>query len=231
MAFVGSAIIGGAALASAGINAYASSRASSQQVAAEREALAAQNAARAKLDPYINIGTGATYSLGQLYGIGQDGQSTPQNADYSQFYNSPDYQFAQQQGELGLTRSLNARGMNMSGGALKDFAQFNQGLATQQFGNYYNRLLSLSQLGGNAAQAGIGGANAAANTMGQIGQSQASGTVGMGNALSGGINSGINNSLLYNAINRSAYAPAGQTFSGNGLQSSMGGGFGGGVFG
>ena len=39
------------------------------------------------------------------------------------------------------------------------------------------------------------------------GQAQAAGIVGSANALTGGINSGINNSLLYNAINRSSYAP------------------------
>jgi hypothetical protein len=53
--------------------------------------------------------------------------------------------------------------------------------------------------------------------MGSIGASQASGIVGATNAVTGGVNSAINNSLLYNAINRnqtvtanpSAYSPVG----------------------
>src|SRR6185312_13783915 len=108
--------------------------------------------------PYLDVGKGATYTLGSLYGMpGADGKVTP--VDYSQFYSSPDYAFAQQQGQLGLDRYENAKGLALSGGALKDVAQFNQGLASQQFGNYYNRLLSLSQLGNNAAAA-AGGAGA-----------------------------------------------------------------------
>ncbi len=199
-------IIGGASIASGLIGANAASKASEAQVGMEQQGLDAQNAARAKLAPWINTGTGANYTLGQMYGIGPDGKPTNAGNDFSQFTNSPDFKFAQQQGELGLQRYENAAGLAMSGGALKDVAQFNQGLASQQFGNYFNRLMSLSQLGQNAAAAGVSGANAAAGTMGQIGQSQASGIIGGANAISSGINSGVSNSLLYNAINRSSYA-------------------------
>lgn len=216
MPVVAPLIIGAASVGSAMIGANAAKSASEKQAQAAQNALDFQQRAfertQANFEPYLNVGKGATYTLGSLYGIGQDGNQTNANRDYSQFYDSPDYGFAKEQGELGLTRALNARGMNLSGGALKDFAQFNQGLATQQFGNYFNRLLSLSQLGGNAAS---GAAGAAANFSGQIGntmqgigQAQAAGIVGGANAITGGINSGINNSLLYNAINRSSYAPA-----------------------
>ena len=206
--------IGGASLASAGIGAYASGQAADKQSQAAANALAQQQQmfqqTQANFSPYLNIGKGATYSLGSLYGIGQDG-STGNPQDFSQFTNSPDFAFASQQGNLALDRANNAKGLNLSGGALKDAAQFNQGLATQQFGNYYNRLLSLSQLGQSAAS---GAAGSGANFSGQMsnsiqgqGQAQASGIVGASNAITGGINSGINNSLLYNAINRSSYAP------------------------
>lgn len=199
------ALIGGGSLASGLLGYFGSTSAANAQVNAESAALAAQNQARSKLDPFINVGTGATYTLGSLYGIGPNGQSTGP-PDFSSFTNSPDYQFAQQQGNLGLQRYENAAGLALSGGALKDVAQFNQGLATQQFGNYFNRLMGLSQQGASAAGAGVSGANAAAGTMGNIGASQASGIIGGTNAITGGINSGIQNSLLYNAINRSSYA-------------------------
>lgn len=246
-------IIGGASIASGVIGANAAKSAADAQVNAENNALAFQQqvfntnqdnlkSAQANFTPYLNIGKGATYSLGQLYGIGQDGTSTPANADYSAFTNSPDYAFAQQQGELGLTRAENARGLNLSGGALKDIAQFNQGLASQQFGNYFNRLLSLSQLGSGAASASgnvaVGASNSNANmansignTMGNIGQSQASGIIGGANAITGSINNGITNSLLYNAINRSSYSPPGASAITQGFGNIGGtGGFLGGLY-
>ena len=213
MSWVAAAVAGGS-IASGLIGADAANSAADKQSNAAANSLAMQqqmfNKTQENFSPYLNIGKGATYSLGSLYGIGQDGNPTNANPDYSQFTNSPDYGFAQQQGNLALDRANNAKGLNLSGGALKDASQFNQGLATQQYGNYYNRLLSLSQLGQSAAS---GAAGSAANFSGQMsnsiqgqGQAQASGIVGSANALTGGINGGINNSLLYNAINRSSYA-------------------------
>lgn len=253
MSFVGTAIVGagvlgaGASIGSAFIGSNAAKDASAVQAQAASNALAQQkqmfDQTQANFKPYLDVGKGATYTLGSLYGIGQDG-STGHPQDFSQFTNSPDFQFAQDQGNLALDRANNAKGLNLSGGALKDAMQFNQGLATQQFGNYYNRLLSLSQLGGSAAS---GSAGSAANFSGQMsntiqgqGQATASGIVGSANALSGGLNGvansasgAVNNSLLYNAINRSSYAPSsGGMFGGSDLsQSAMGGGFGGAAFG
>lgn len=222
--------IGGASIASAVIGADAADRASDRQANAAANALAVQeriyNQNQANFKPYLDVGKGATYTLGQMYGIGQDG-STGGTQDYSKFYDSPDYKFAQEQGSLGLDRYLNAKGMALSGGALKDVAQFNQGLATQQFGNYYGRLMQLSQLGSGAASASAGnGANFAAqmgNSIQGIGQAQASGIVGSANAITGGINNGMNNSLLYNAINRSSYAPATNPAAGNAMWGGGGG--------
>jgi hypothetical protein len=207
-------IIGGASLASGIIGANAASNAADKQAEAAANALALQkqmfDQTQANFSPYLNIGKGATTSLGALYGIDANGNQSNANVDYSQFYNSPDYGFAQQQGNLALDRANNAKGLSLSGGALKDAMQFNQGLATQQFGNYFNRLLSLSQLGGNAASAAAGSAqnfsNQMSNSVQGQGQAQASGIIGGANALTGGINSGVTNSLLYNAINRSSYA-------------------------
>ena len=267
MAFIGSISLGGAILGAGAIGAVgavgssiigsnAAKDAANIQAQAGNNALAFQNtvfnqnqqnyqnardtnagiydSTKDSWAPYTSVGNAATYSLGSLYGLNGNGNSTP---DYSQFYNSPDYGFAQSQGELGLTRQENATGMNLSGGALKDFDTFNQGLASQQFGNYFNRLLSLSQMGQSATSAAASygsnymntnanlatgnansnnaSANSIGNTIQGIGQSQASGVVGSANALSGGIagvsnnaSSAVNNSLLYNAINRSGYAPS-----------------------
>lgn len=204
MSFVATAIVGGG-LITGGLGYLASTQASQAQVGAEQQALQQQNIARGQLQPFINAGTGAANTLGTL--TGANGAPTAQGI--AAFSNSPDYLFAQQQGNAALQNYLNANGMAGSGGGVTAAINYNQGLASQQYGNYFNRLMQIATLGGNAANAGVGGANAAANTIGNIGASQASGIIGGTNAVTGGLNSGINNALLYNAVNRgnpSSYA-------------------------
>lgn len=76
--------------------------------------------------------------------------------DYSSFYESPDYQFRKEQGEQALERGASARGMNLSGATLKDLNRFNQGLASTEYGNWYNRLVGQQGLGANVAGAEAG---------------------------------------------------------------------------
>jgi len=196
MSWVAAAIAGGSAISGA-FNYFGAQNAANTQVGFEEQGLAAQNQARGQLQPWINTGQGANYTLGQLYGLNGGGNG-PQ--DFSQFTNSPDYAFAKQQGNQGLQAYENANGLAGSGAGLAAASQYNQGLATQQYGNYFNRLMQISQGGLSAATAGVGGANAAAGTLGNIGASAASGIMGGANAISGGINSGISNSLLANYL-------------------------------
>jgi hypothetical protein len=71
------------------------------------------------------VGQGANYTLGSLYGIGTNGQpANNPTIDYSQFTSSPDYQFAQQQGNAALQNYENANGLAGSGGALAAASQF-----------------------------------------------------------------------------------------------------------
>jgi len=191
----------------------------------------AQGVADSSYAPYLDIGRNATYTLGQLTGTGTAGG----RPDYSSFFTDPSYTFAQQQGELGIERGANARGLNLSGGTLKDLATFNSGLASQQYGNYFNRLMGLSQLGagsatnyanttkdiasgmGNLATGQANSNNTAAanigNTTQAVGQAQASGAVGVANA----VNGGVGNSLMYNYLNRnpSAYGTS-EAYGGGG---------------
>jgi hypothetical protein len=216
MAWIAAAI-GGSALISGGLGYLGAQNASKIQANAAANSLAFQqqvwNTQQANAAPYLNVGKGATYTLGNMYGIGQDGKPGGTPVDYSQFYNSPDYLFAQSQGNLGVSRMLAATGQTESGGAAKAISDYNQGLASQQFGNYYQRLLSLSQMGNNAAvglnQTGSTMANTIGGTQQALGQSQASGVVGGTNALIGAANS-IPNSLLLSQLvgnkNNSAYA-------------------------
>ncbi len=83
--------------------------------------------------------------------------------DPSLFEASPGYQFRLAEGNKALDRSAASRGLRLSGAQLKGLTRFNQGAASQEFGNWYSRLADLAAGGQNAAvQTGQFGANAAA---------------------------------------------------------------------
>ena len=86
--------------------------------------------------------------------------------------NNPAYQFQLKQGQQALDRSSAARGMGYSGAQMKAAQDYGQGMASTEFGNYYNRLAGLSQGGqqaaGSMAQAGGQYANNASTTFGNL---------------------------------------------------------------
>lgn len=118
--------------------ANASKSATDQSIAEQQREFDQQ---QQNLAPWLKTGTAALGQLSAMEGLGG------KPADYSAFYNSPDYQFALQQGQQALDRSAAARGSLYSGGHEADTMQFGQGLASQQFGNYWNRLAGLAQIG------------------------------------------------------------------------------------
>lgn len=133
--------------------------------------------------PWMDAGKKALGGLDQmLYG------------DPSQFMNDPSYQFRKQQGMDGIEASAAAGGGLLSGAALKSLNGYNSSLASQEYGNAFNRLsgvagtgqttaTNLGQFGANNAlnqgNAAIGGANAQANglTAGAAAQSGAWGNL------------------------------------------------------
>jgi hypothetical protein len=199
MSFVAAAVGVSAAtgLASAFIGSHAAQSAANTQAQSAQNALDFQktvfNTNQSNLAPYLSAGSGALGTINRL-----------NSGDFTPFTLSPDYQFALSQGTRGVTNYENSQGMGLSGGALKDIAQFNQGLATQNYGNYYNRLLGLAQLGGNTA-AGLANTNTTAasgigNTTMGVGQAQASGVIGSANAWMSGLNGVGNNAILAAAL-------------------------------
>lgn len=148
--------------------------------------------------PWYNVGKGALSQLAGLYGLNTTGAGAPvgpvggqpgtagyekgsllgglaggTSPDYSAFYQSPDYQFALNQGLQGLDRSAAARGGLYSGGHQADVLDYAEGLATQNFNNYANRLSNL---------AGVG--QSTATNLGNLGAQTASriGNIGLNNA-------------------------------------------------
>lgn len=169
--------------------------------AAKTQANAAQNIASQQMSvnkesfaPWMQQGQAAYKSLGDLYGVG--GSSEASKAAWSNFMQTPAYNFALQQGNLGLDRSAASKGLLLSGGQLKDLTSFNQGLATQQVGNYTNVLQSMANMGLSASAGYAGQFNQAAGTLMGGANATAAGQVGGLNALMQGVNNGSQNALL-----------------------------------
>lgn len=125
----------------------------------------------------------------------------------------PGYQFRLQQGQQSIQNSQAAKGLQGSGGALKELMNYGQGLASQEYGNAYNRGYQNwqgNQAGGmgfaQSRASGLAGladrgysATTQGNQLGQnygsqyalgqqgIGNAQAAGTMGAQSALQGGM--------------------------------------------
>lgn len=108
------------------------------------------------------------------------------------FQQSPGYQFAYDEAMRGVMQNQAARGLVGSGSTLRALQDRGAGLASQEYGNYMNRLAALSGLGQTAAGQGAGfmgqGTAAANNFLTAGAGAQASGQVQGANALMGGAN-------------------------------------------
>lgn len=95
---------------------------------------------------------------------------------------SPDFQFAQQQGENAINRTASARGKLLSGQTLRDFADFNQRLAGRFAGDRRNVLSTIAGFGpvttSTTAQAGTQAGGTLANLALQRGDATASSFLG-----------------------------------------------------
>lgn len=213
------------ALITAGVT-YAASE--NQKEGAQDAANAAAGGAQAGFDqykqynqPFYDAGTSALSRLERL------------NAgDFSAFTQSPDYQFALNQGIEGINRGASARGALNSGGTDVDLLKYGQGLASQNYGQLYSRLADLAGMGQASAQ-GIGGA--AVNAQNRIGDAQAGGIIGGANATSnllsglGGLagqyyGQGFNNRQSTFGSGNGAFMPGAQQQFPTGTQPYQGGG-------
>lgn len=140
--------------------------AQAQQAANAQNALQkGQATAEAAYTPYQTVGVNAINQLAKLYG--PTGEYT-QMPTFAQLQMDPGYAFREQQGLQAVQRQMAAGGLGGSGAALKGAQRFGQDMASQEYGNAYNRFMAnrlaatqalqgLSSTGFNAAQ-GIGGA-------------------------------------------------------------------------
>ena len=226
-------VVGGA------IAAQGASDAASQSAAASRYAADLQkqmfDITNAQQAPYRQAGYSALNQIGQLgtgtYNIVDSSGNvtgTGTGTGYLQHQFTPEdflagvdpgYAFRLQQGEMANQRAANVGGGALSGNTLAGLNAYNQGMASQEFqnsfnryqtqrSNIYNTLASIAGLGqtsvGQTTQAGVqSAANQGAAIVG-AGQAQAAGTVGAANALAGGVTNAGNAYMLSQLINRNA---------------------------
>lgn len=187
VALAGAAVVGaGAQIISGNKAANAQKHAADQSIAEQRRQY---DTTRADFAPYREAGTGALDMLSRAYGIGGNAP------DMSQFTASPGYQFRYDQGLQAIDRGAAARGLLHSGGAVKAEQRFGEGLAANEFGDWWNRLAGVAGVGqqaaGTTAQAGQSAANNISQSYTNAGNARASSYANTGSA----INSGINNAL------------------------------------
>lgn len=152
--------------------AQAAGNATAAQIAAITKAIEEYRAGYAGQEnlwnPLRDFGLGA---IGGLNALGA--------GDYSGFENSPDYQFALQQGNKALGQNQASRGQLFAGGAGRELANYNQGMASQQLGNHRNALFQQLGYGQNAT-------NALSNALQNKTQGIADARIGAGQARASG---------------------------------------------
>lgn len=126
-------------------------------------------------------------------GTSNPGAPAAGSANFSNFYNSPGYQFTLNQGEQAIGRAASAGGNLYSTNTLADLNNYAQGVASTQYNNYVQQLLSLAGIGGQAVAgtqaAGTNAANNISNNQLLSGGANASGILGSAGALNSGLNS------------------------------------------
>ena len=173
----------------------------------------------ARQQPFYQAGVNAL--PGYLQGIGQGGELVRgfTQADYQA---DPGYAFRLAEGQKALDRQAAARGGLISGAALKAAGRYGQEMASQEFGNAYNRFRDTQGLRRNALAGVVGFAPTAAGSMTTSGQNYATNA---GNAMyQQGVNTG--NALIAGQQGRqSMYGDLGSAFgkylSGGGLSGAQ----------
>lgn len=130
--------------------------------------------------------------------VGAKGVDAQEQA-FQNYRESPGVAWAREQGLKGVNQQASATGNLGGGNRLKRLTEYSQGMALQDFNNYFNRL-------GSATGVGLAASQAMAGVGGQAAMGQAANVVGAGESRAAGQIAGQNsfNSGLGNAWNRIA---------------------------
>jgi len=206
-AAVGAAAVAGVASSAVSAKAAGKASAAQQQAAADSNQLQwdmyQQN--REDQEPWRQTGLGALNQLAYRLGIGTgSSDDLVRRFSMDDFQADPGYQFRLEQGQKGIESSAAARGGLLSGAAAKALTKYNQGFASNEYQNAYNRfnqdqsnifnrLATLSGVGqtatSNIGQAGQNYSTAAGNNLLFAGNARASGYTNRANAINQGIGS------------------------------------------
>ena len=126
--------------------------------------------------PYREAGQQGLESYLGTLGIGSPEQ---QQTAVSRFRSSPGYQFALQQGLQATRRADAARGLTGSGAEQRELQRVGQGLASQEFGKYQQRLSSLAGIGEQEAARGSQAALGTGRSLATLGAQYASPIAGL----------------------------------------------------
>lgn len=196
-ATIGASVIGGASSIIGGKKAAKAQRkAAEAQQANERYFY---DTARADLAPFRETGAAASRQLASEFGL-KDAQGTPIAGTGAGFTASPGYGFRLSEGIKAQERSAASRGLLRSGAAVKAIQRYGEGLASSEYGDYFNRLAGLAGAGqgatGATAAAGGQAAQGISNAIGNAGQARASSYINTASS----INQGLNN--IFSAYGR-----------------------------
>ena len=193
MPFAAAAVTAGAGLIGGMMQSSAISGAADKASAAQAAALAQ---ARADLEPWRTQGQNALMVTSNLAGANGPQAATTAMGD---FYTSPGYQWRLDEGMRAVDAGAAARGMLRSGSTLKAEQAFAQGLASDEFSQYYARLNALSKQGldaaGGSANAELKTGEGIAQTDLSAGGAQASIYGNMARGIGNAANTYFNNSL------------------------------------
>lgn len=177
----------------------ANQAAKAAQSAADTQAAATDSASKVQKEMYdqtrqdlsgwTNAGNQATNSMMNLLGLGTGSSTKAMQQD-------PSYQFRLNQGLDSVQSSAAAAGGLLSGPTLKALNNYASDYASTEYGNAFNRLMGVSQLGENAAaQVGNNGmqtAQAIANNTMAGANATAAGQVAAGSKTGNMFNTGLN---------------------------------------
>lgn len=230
---IGGAVISGNAAKSA---AKTSAQAADRSLAVQQQQF---DQTTANNKPFLTTGTSALNQLAGLYGLDTvdssgnvvTGTGKGNLAGNETFYQTPDYQFAFDQGIKGIDAGAAARGMLDSGATRKAELKFGSNIASGAFNGYADRLRQLAGIGQNAANsqasAGANFANSYGNTITNAAGDQANATLigasGINNSINeliGAARYGLGKSPLSSSYSGGAAAGSGSGYAGPGMYSN-----------
>ena len=206
-----------AAIGGALVQASAARRAARSQEQAANNDIAFQKETRdlirGDLATYRTGGVAAQNALDYEMGLG----AKPDG--YGGYTKTPGYDFRLQQGQDSLQAGAAARGGLYSGAAMRDLLKYGQDYGSAEYGNYLSRLgaradtgMSAAQMSGQASQQAAAGVS---NALGNIGNARAAGAIGVGNAITGGIQNGLGVWNYQRQMNAANGVPSGVNGNGN----------------